>query len=73
MENVAYLRRQAAFCLRLSQFCQDDPFAERLRTMAAGLHERALTAEFVGEFRFARDDRGATRLEPADGRTEWRN
>jgi hypothetical protein len=38
MENAATLRRQAAFCMRLSQFCLDRLFADRLRTMAAGFH-----------------------------------
>jgi hypothetical protein len=72
MENTAYLRRQAAFCLWLSQFCHDEPVAEHLRIMAAGFHERALTADFA-EYRFERDGRHAASPQPAGGRTEWRN
>jgi hypothetical protein len=49
MENTSYLRRQAAFCLRLSRFCSDRPMAEHLRFMAAGFHERALRAEFAAD------------------------
>jgi hypothetical protein len=46
MENTAYLRRQATFCLRLSQLCSDPPLAEYLRFRAAEFHEKALRAEF---------------------------
>ena len=49
MDNAASLRRQAEFYVRLSRFCVDELFAELLRTMAAGSHERALTAEFAEE------------------------
>jgi hypothetical protein len=49
MENTAYLRRQAALCLRLSEFCSDPPISEHFRFMAAGFHERALRAEFATE------------------------
>jgi hypothetical protein len=48
MENTAYLRRQALFCLRLSQVCSD-PFAEHLRFKAAEYHEKALRTEFEAE------------------------
>jgi hypothetical protein len=65
MENAAYLRRQAALCLRLSGFCLDPPVAERLRTMAAGFHERALTVEFVEEFCPERGAFNAADLRPA--------
>jgi hypothetical protein len=46
METATYLRRQAAFCLRLSEFCTDDPMADRLRFQAADYHQRALRSEF---------------------------
>ena len=50
MENAAYLRRQALFCLRLSQLCSDDyPLAEHLRGRAKEYHERALRTEFEAE------------------------
>ena len=44
MENTAYLRRQATFCLRMSQLCP--PVAEYLKFKAADFHEKALRAEF---------------------------
>jgi hypothetical protein len=56
MENSAYLRRQAAFCLRLSEFCSDPPVAAHLRVKAAQFHERALRAEFAAEFDVHDDD-----------------
>jgi len=46
METASYLRRQAAFYLRLSEFCPDDPIADHLRFKAADCHHRALAAEF---------------------------
>jgi len=46
MEKTALLRRQAAFCLRLSDFCSDTVFANHLRFRAADYHQRALRAEF---------------------------
>jgi hypothetical protein len=50
MENTAYLRRQALFCLRLSQLCSDDrPLADHLRGKAAEYHEKALRTEFEAE------------------------
>jgi hypothetical protein len=49
MENTAYFRRQALFCLRLSEFCSDPPLAEHLRFKAAEYHEKALMAEFEAE------------------------
>lgn len=49
MENTAYLRRQALFCLRLSQLCPDDPLADHLRRKAAEYHEKALRTEFEAE------------------------
>jgi hypothetical protein len=48
MENTAYLRRQAALCLRLSQFCSGPPVAEYLNK-AAEFHEKAIRAEFEAE------------------------
>ena len=45
----AYLRRQALFCLRLSQFCPDDPLAGHLTRKAAQYHEKALRTEFEAE------------------------
>jgi hypothetical protein len=32
--------------LRLSEFCTDDPMADRLRFQAADYHQRALRSEF---------------------------
>jgi hypothetical protein len=46
METSSYLRRQAAFYLRLSEFCPDDPIADHLRFKAADYHQRALRSEF---------------------------
>jgi len=46
MESTSYLRRQAAFCLRLSDFCGDELIADHLRSKAADYHQRALRAEF---------------------------
>jgi hypothetical protein len=46
METTALLRRQAAFCLRLSDFCSDGLMADHLRSKAAEYHHRALQAEF---------------------------
>jgi hypothetical protein len=52
MENAPYLRRQAAYCLRLSHFhfYSDTPVAQLLDLMAAEFHARALRAEFQAEF-----------------------
>jgi len=46
METTSYLRRQAAFWLRLSDFCSDELIANHLRSKAADYHQRALWAEF---------------------------
>jgi len=46
METTSYLRRQAAFWLRLSDFCSDELMANHLRSKAADYHQRALRAEF---------------------------
>ena len=46
LETTSYFRRQAAFCLRLSEFCSDQLVANHLRFKAADYHQRALTAEF---------------------------
>jgi hypothetical protein len=46
MENTPSLRRQAAFCLRLSEFCSDELLANHLRFKAAEYHQRALRLEF---------------------------
>jgi hypothetical protein len=46
MATTFQLRRQAAFCLRLSEFCSDELVANRLRSQAADYHQRALWAEF---------------------------
>jgi hypothetical protein len=46
METTSYFRRQAAFCLRLSDFCSDQMIANHLRYKAADYHQRALRAEF---------------------------
>jgi hypothetical protein len=46
MDAASYLRRQAAFYLRLSEFCSDGHIANQLRFQAADLHQRALRAEF---------------------------
>jgi len=61
METSSYLRRQAAFYLRLSEFCPDEPIANHLRFKAADYHQRALRSEFnighdgiPGDARFAR-------------------
>jgi len=60
METSSYLRRQAAFYLRLSEFCPDEPIADHLRFKAADYHQRALRSEFnlahdgiPGDARFA--------------------
>ena len=50
MENIGYLRRQAVFCLRLSELCSDPPIAAHLTFKAAQFHERALRAEFAAQF-----------------------
>ena len=63
MESTAYLRRQALFCLRLSQFCpDDDPLAGLLTRKAAQYHEKALRTEFEAEL-----DPGERDWEPALG------
>jgi hypothetical protein len=46
METTASLRRQAAFCLRLSEFCSDEVLANHLQSKAAEYHQRALRSEF---------------------------
>ena len=46
MEVASFLRRQAAFYLRLSEFCSDGHLADQLRSQAADFHQRALRAEF---------------------------
>jgi hypothetical protein len=46
MENTARLRRQAEFCLRLSQYCPDQPMSRHLSFLAARYHETALQVEF---------------------------
>jgi hypothetical protein len=46
METTLYFRRQAAFCLRLSDFCCDERVADHLRFQAADYHQKALRAEF---------------------------
>ena len=46
METTVYFRRQAAFCLRLSDLCADELIADHLRSQAADYHHRALRAEF---------------------------
>jgi hypothetical protein len=56
METTSYLRRQAAFCLRLSDFCSDEQIADHLRCKAADYHQRALRAEFDLRYVAAADD-----------------
>jgi hypothetical protein len=46
MDNTVQLRRQAEFCLRLSQMCSDEPVSQHLNSLAARYHEAALRAEF---------------------------
>jgi len=46
MQPTAYLRRQAAFYLRLSDLCSDAVIANHLRSKAADYHQKALRAEF---------------------------
>lgn len=46
MDYTAHLRRQAEFCLRLSQSCSDQPISRHLNFLAARYHEAALRAEF---------------------------
>jgi hypothetical protein len=46
MNKSALLRRQAEFCLRLSQFSSDQPMSRHLAFLAARYHETALLAEF---------------------------
>jgi hypothetical protein len=47
MDKTAHLRRQAEFCLRLSQFCCDQPMSRHLSGLAASYHEAALRTEFA--------------------------
>ena len=49
MENTIHLRRQAAFCLRLSRLCPDDLLADHLTRKAAEYHEKALRSEFEAD------------------------
>jgi hypothetical protein len=46
MENAIFLRRQAVFCLRLSQLCPDALVVDHLTRKAAQYHEEALRTEF---------------------------
>jgi len=46
MENASFLRRQAEFCLRLSQLCTDALVIDHLTRKAAQYHEEALRTEF---------------------------
>jgi len=46
MDKSALLRRQAEFCLRLSQFSADQPVSTHLALLAARYHETALRTEF---------------------------
>jgi hypothetical protein len=46
MENASFLRRQAEFCLRLSQLCTDALVVDHLTRKAAQYHEEALRTEF---------------------------
>jgi hypothetical protein len=46
METTSVLRRQAAFCLRLSQLCPDALVVDHLTRKAAQYHEEALRTEF---------------------------
>jgi hypothetical protein len=64
MEDHRQLRRQAEFCLRLSERCNDDLFANHMRFMAADYHQRALMAEFGAECE-CQSARGAHRFENA--------
>jgi hypothetical protein len=45
-----YLRRQAAFCLRLAEFSSDLTVAAHLTCKAAQFHECALQTEFADVF-----------------------
>jgi hypothetical protein len=47
MDKTIHLRRQAEFCLRLSQLCSDQPISRHLSGLAASYHEAALRAEFA--------------------------
>jgi len=49
MEQTAYLRRQAEYCLQLSRLYVDEPMTDELRTLAAEFHTRALRAEYEAE------------------------
>ena len=60
METTSFFRRQAAFCLRLSDFCSDELIANHLRSQAADYHQRALWAEYN-----LRDDADADDALPA--------
>ena len=59
METTAYLRRQAAFCLRLSELCSDRPIADHLRFKAADYHQRALRAEYEAGLELSGDGAAA--------------
>lgn len=67
MEDVAYLRRQAVFCLRLSEFCLDPPIAAHLTFKAAQFHERALRAEFAADFDCEKEPAEQRRRVPVAG------
>jgi len=68
METSSYLRRQAAFYLRLSEFCPDEPIAEHLRSKAADYHQRALRFEFnLGHDGIPGDARFASTTSSRDG------
>jgi len=61
METTAYFRRQAAFCLRLSDFCSDAQMADHLRFKAAEYHQQALRGEFDLRHDAAADDAAPAR------------
>jgi hypothetical protein len=49
MENALFLRRQAEFCLRVSELCPDALVVDHLTRKAAQYHEKALRTEFEAE------------------------
>jgi hypothetical protein len=67
MDYTAHLRRQAEFCLRLSQSCSDQPISRHLGFLAARYHETALRAEFG----VLLDRRTDERADPAGALTVW--
>jgi len=68
MANTARLRHQAAFCLRLSELCSDQPLSRHLSFLGARYHEAALRVEFGCEGDDAEIDADGSPIRP---QTRW--